>query len=331
MSSSSPTRSPLTSTNGHTPVFVVFKFGGTSVGSAARLKNVVRVVSEAAQTARVLVVNSALSRVTRQLDRALDAFTAGEERPDAVLDGLLDGLRKRHRWQAAEVLRPTAQMRYASVVEQRLARLREVFETVAQEGRTPAARDAILAAGEQLAVPMVALALQDAGLDTFHGEAVELVRTDRTFGAAKVDLAASRTALRTWHAELAPTAVPVIAGFIGGTARGETTTLGFEGSDYSAALLASILNAHVLIRYTDVDGLYTHDPSTHPDATPIDQLTMTEALQRIEKGELGMHPKTLQPLAEQGIPLRIRSITELDAPGTLIAPQPQQVSARMAS
>jgi aspartate kinase len=87
----------------------------------------------------------------------------------------------------------------------------------------------------------------------------------------------------------------------------------------------------VLIRYTDVDGLYTHDPSTHPDATPIDQLTMTEALQRIEKGELGMHPKTLQPLAEQGIPLRIRSITELDAPGTLIAPQPQQVSARMAS
>lgn len=335
MNRSSTTSSPLVSTNGHTPVFVVFKFGGTSVGAAARLQNVVRVVKEAAQTARVLVVNSALSRVTRQLDRALDAFTAGEERPDEerpdeVLDGLLDGLRKRHRWQAAEVLRPTAQMRYASVVEQRLAHLRDVFEEVARGGRTPARRDAILATGEQLAVPMVALALQDAGLDAIHGEAVGLLRTDRSFGAAQVDIAASRNTLRAWHDELAPTSVPVVAGFIGGTERGETTTLGFEGSDYSAALFASILNADVLVRYTDVDGLYTQDPRTHPDATLIAEMSMTDALKRIEAGDLGMHPKTLRPLAEQGIPLRIRSITDLDAPGTLIAPQPQHVTARVA-
>lgn len=325
----SPVSSPPTAlTNGHAPEFIVFKFGGTSVGAATRLQNVVRVVTEAAASARVLVVNSALSRVTRQLDRALDAFTSGESHPDAVLDELLDGLRKRHRWQAAEVLSPAAQIRYASVVEQRLARLREVFDVVQRKGRTPAARDAILATGEQLAVPMVALALQDVGLDAVHGEATNLLRTDRTFSAANVDLAASRQALRAWYYELGPASVPVIAGFIGGSADGATTTLGFEGSDYSAALFASNLNADVLIRYTDVDGLYTKDPRKHDDAAPIAQITMTDALARIDAGELGMHPKTLRPLADRGIPLRIRSITDLDAPGTLIAPQP--VSAHVA-
>jgi aspartate kinase len=297
-----------------------FKFGGTSVGSVERFRRVIRVV-EAARTARVLVVNSALSNVTRQLDGAMDAVAASPPSAASVADELLAQLRTRHREQAADVLAPASQMQYASIVERRLARLREALEQAARAEATPALRDQVLAIGEQLAVPMVALALHDAGLDAALGDATQLLRTDATFGAAVVDGEATRAALCTWYASLAPTVVPVLAGFIGGTDTGAITTLGFEGSDYSAALFSSMLNADVLTRYTDVDGLYTEDPRTHDDATPIDLMTMEAALARTEGGELGIHPKTLRPLVEAGIPLRIRSIDALEAPGTRIVPE----------
>lgn len=321
---------PLDSRNGYASErsFVVFKFGGTSVGAVDRFRRVVDIVRKTAASARVLVVNSALSQVTRQLSGALDAFTTDTARQDAVLAELIDALRKRHRAQAAQVLTPAGQMRYASVVEKRLARLREVFEAVERAGFSPARRDAILAEGEQLAVPMVALALEDAGREAPQGDATRLLRTDDTFGEAVVDREATAAALREWYGRLPSSAVPVIAGFIGGTADGRTTTLGFEGSDYSAALFTAMLNADVLIRYTDVDGLYTCDPRTHEDAERIDRISMEKAFALTESGRLGMHPKTLRPLVEAGIPLHIRSIVDPDAPGTQIVPREQLVSSR---
>lgn len=309
----------------HRPV-QAFKFGGTSVGSPERLRAVVRIVCTAAAEAQVIVINSALARVTRQLDAAVDAVADAPAMAAAVADDLLAALRRRHREQAAAVLRPTSQMQYAAVVERRLARTRTALERLPATGATPAARDAVLATGEQLAVPMVALALQDAGLDAVHGEATQLLRTDATFGAARVDRRATQEAVHAWQAGLPEGSVPVMAGFIGATAEGATTTLGFEGSDYSAALFAALLNADVLTRYTDVDGLYTADPRTHDAATRIDRMTMEQALARTEAGELGMHPKTLRPLVEAGIPLRIRSIDDPDAPGTWIVPAAQQVA-----
>lgn len=310
-----------------TEPFIVFKFGGTSVGAVDRFRRVVDIVTQAAESARVLVVNSALAQVTRQLSGALDAFTTDPVHQSGVLRDVLEKMRKRHRDQAAQVLTPAAQMQYASIVEKRLARLREVFDRVRNGGFTPELRDAVLATGEQLAVPMVALALEDAGLDAPVGDATKLLRTDDTFGEAAVDRDATATALRDWHGRLSADAVPVIAGFIGGTADGRTTTLGFEGSDYSAALFTALLNADVLIRYTDVDGLYTKDPREHDDAERIDRISMEKAFALTESGRLGMHPKTLRPLVEAGIPLHIRSIVDPEAPGTRIVPKEQLVSA----
>lgn len=314
--------------NGSLPAdpFIVFKFGGTSVGTVDRLQRVVETVRWVAPSARILVVNSALSRVTRRLSGALDAFTADEAGRGDLLAEFLEALRRRHRDQAATALTPAAQIRYASVVEKRLARLRDVFDCVEHDGVTPASRDAILASGEQLAVPMVALALEDAGLEVPQGDATRLLRTDATFGAATVDRAATMDALREWYGQLPSTAVPVIAGYIGGTADGRTTTLGFEGSDYSAALFAALLNADVLVRYTDVDGLYTRDPRTHADAERIARISMEKAFALTEAGRLGMHPKTLRPLVEAGIPLHIRSIDDPEAPGTQIVPAKQMAS-----
>jgi len=310
---------------------LAFKFGGTSVGSPERFRRVIRVVTDAARSARVLVVNSALSGVTRQLDAGLDAVLAADASPAPVADELLAALRARHREQAAAVLSSTCQMQYASTVEQHLARLRQILDEAATKGARLALRDQVLAIGEQLAVPMVVLALHDAGLEVVHGDATRLLRTDASFGGATVDLDLTRDALRHWAHAMPPHAVPVLAGFIGGTGDGATTTLGFEGSDYSAALFASMLNADTLTRYTDVDGLYTKDPHTHDDAVPIEELAMEAALARTEAGELGMHPKTLRPLVDAGIALHIRSIDAPDASGTRIIPEAQLVATGTAS
>ena len=304
----------------------VYKFGGTSVGAVDRFRRIVEIVTATAPEQRVVVVASALSQVTRQLSGGLEEFVTrlngtGNGEAGRVLGALLETLRSRHLDQAEAVLSAEMQARYGAVVDERLAALEDTFEAVRSDGFTPARRDAVLAIGEQLSVPMVSCALQDAGLTAPLGDATRHVVTDDTFGEAVVRREETARRIRNWHASCPEGAVPVIAGFIGGTEAGVTTTLGFEGSDYSAALVAAILGADRLIRYTDVDGIYTDDPRTNAEATRIERITMEKAFAMTESGRLGMHPKTLRPLVKAGIPLFIRSIIEPEAPGTEIIPK----------
>lgn len=302
------------------PPITVFKFGGTSVGSPERFRSVIEIAAQTADEGRLVVIVSALSNVTRQLSAGLEAFTTQDRDRDAVLRELVATMRTRHLGQAETVLSDHRADAYADLVHQRLQHLQGVFADVERQGFSPAARDAILATGEQLSVPMVTLALRDAGLAAPHCDVTALMVTDDTFGEANVLHDETTRRLRRWYAELRPTAVPVIAGFIGATEGGRTTTLGFEGSDYSASLTARILGAQCLTRYTDVDGLYTADPKTDPSAERLDEISMEKAFALTESGRLGMHPKTLRPLADAAIPMQIRSIDEPDAPGTRITP-----------
>ena len=302
------------------PPRVVFKFGGTSVGAPERFETVISILREAAATAApVVAIVSALSQVSRQLSGAVERV-ATQADGQAVGASVIDTLRARHQQQAEAVLSAERQEAYAAVLDERLGALRERFAAVEASGFTPAARDAVLATGEQLSVPMVTLALRDAGLRAPHCHATRLVVTDNTHGEAHVNTEATARCVQNWYQALAPDAVPVVAGFIGATPAGDTTTLGFEGSDYSASLFARILGARCLTRYTDVDGLYTADPSAHDDAQRLDRLSMDEAFAMTESGDLGMHPKTLRPLADANIPMQVRSIMQPDRPGTSILP-----------
>jgi aspartate kinase len=301
------------------PLYVL-KFGGTSVGSPERFRRAVGVVTRTARQGRVVVVASALARVTRQLSNALEAFTTHPLHQASVQRDLLEALRTRHLGQAAEVLLPDAQAAYADVLDERLNALDATFDRVRADGFSPRLRDVVLATGEQCAVPMLALALQDAGLDAALGDATTLIATDAAFGDANVRLDATRAQLRDWHAALAPEAVGVVAGYLGRAPNGATTTLGFEGSDYSASLVAAMLGARRLTRYTDVPCLYTRDPRTHADAEPIRRLAMERAFAMTESGHLGMHPKTLRPLVEAHVAMHVRCIDDPEAPGTAIVP-----------
>jgi aspartate kinase len=298
----------------------VFKFGGTAVGTSERFRTVVDILRRTAETGRVLAVVSAQGKTTRRLSAGMETFVTQFSDRSVVVDTLIDDLRERHLAQAREVLSDDRQAAYADVIDGQLQHLRDVFSAVEDGGFTPALRDAVLATGEQLSVPMVTLALRDQGHEAPFCDATQLVVTDDTFGEANVDLEATTERVRRWYEGLAPGAVPVVAGFIGATAGGTTTTLGFEGSDYSAALFAQILRAACLTRYTDVDGLYTDDPETSGDAERLDEISMEQAFALTESGRLGMHPKTLRPIVEAGIPMQVRSIDEPDGRGTRIRP-----------
>ena len=304
------------------PPSVVFKFGGTSVGAGDRFRTVVDLIGTAAETGRVVAVVSALGHVTRRLSRGMEAFATDPSQRPAVVQSLVDDLRARHLEQSEAVLSPDRAESYEALLEERLRELRQCFARVERQGFTPALRDAVLATGEQLAVPMVTLALRDAGLEAPHCDATALMVTDATHGEANVDFDTTAERVRTWYGDLPSGAVPVVAGFIGATPEGTTTTLGFEGSDYSAALFARILEAQCLTRYTDVDGLYSEDPEAHADAERLERLSMDEAYAMTESGRLGMHPKTLRPLVDADIPMQVRSIVEPGGTGTQIVPEP---------
>lgn len=303
------------------PPRVVFKFGGTSVGRIDRFQTVVDILRRTAETGRVVAVVSAQGKVTRRLSAGMEAFATqfGDRTP--IVETLLKDLRARHRSQAEEVLTRESQSVYADVLEERLQALRSVFAEVEQEGFTPAARDAVLATGEQLSVPMVTLALRDQGLTAPFCDVTAMVVTDDTFGEANVLTGPTARRVRQWYAALDPEAVPVVAGFIGATKAETTTTLGFEGSDYSAALFAQILEAECLTRYTDVDGLYSDDPRENEAAEQLERISMERAFALTESGRLGMHPKTLRPLVEANIPMQVRSIDEPGGQGTRIVPE----------
>ena len=288
----------------------VLKFGGTSVGSMETVCRVVEIVCQAVETHRIVVTVSALSGVT---DRLVDLTNGDANKP-----GHLDHLHDRHRVLAEAVLSPFSFAAYEQMLTDYLSSLRSLLDrNTVDPGRR---HDAVLATGERLSAPLIAFALEDAGLDAAAHDAAPLVRTDDRHGDASVDHATTHHLIQSWHALLASTSVPVVTGFLGSSSKGHTTTLGRGGSDYSAALFASALNASILERWTDVDGLYTQDPHLHPDAEPLTHLDLTDANSLNRANLLGMHHEALAPLVAAGIPLHVRSTLHAGR-GTMIMPE----------
>ena len=178
-------------------------------------------------------------------------------------------------------------------------------------------RDYVLSTGERVSVQLVAAALRAATLPAVAVDARDFIRSDDRHGEANVDLATTRGLLREaagqWRGQ-----VPVITGFIGRSDAGHTTTLGRDGSDYSAAIVAQGLRARVLQIWTDVRGVLTADPEVVPEARPIPSLSYGEALELSVFGARVLHPRTMVPLIEDGIVLEIRATDDPDDPGTRV-------------
>ena len=241
----------------------VYKFGGSSLGAAARLPLVVRRVAEAERPLAVVV--SALGDTTEWLLEAGRAAAAGDEA--RARDGLERALALVHT-RGAEVLEPQPladlERSWAEIVADGVAAVADLGEARAL---VPAALDVLLSVGERLSSQLVAAALRAGGLAGLAVDAREIFRTDDRHGDASVDLGASlRPVLeRRAHWE---SVIPVVTGFIGRAQDGSTTTLGRNGSDYAATTLAALLGAPEVTIWTDVGGVMTADPDLVEEALP---------------------------------------------------------------
>ena len=192
---------------------------------------------------------------------------------------------------------------------------------------TPPMRDLISSLGERLSAPLVAAALAVRGVPSEAIEATELVVTDSYHGAAepRMDQTRGRCSARL-NPLLRHGVTPVVTGFIGATEDGVLTTLGRGGSDYSATILGAALEANEVTIWTDVDGMLTADPHLVPDASTIPEISYREAAELAYFGAKVLHPKTLRPVMQCGIPVWIRNTFAPDKPGTRITPHGHECS-----
>jgi len=292
------------------------KFGGTSVGSAERIRAAVELVRERSAR-RPLVVVSAFAGVTDRLIRGARLALARDPGRGEVLREI----RARHE-DAVRDLLPLGERRNELLahVEALATELGILYTGVHYlEDLTPRSLDAISAVGERLSVEIVAAAFEAQGLRARAVDARGLVVTDDRFGRAMPLLDETGARVReTLVPLLQKGPVPVVAGFIGSTREGVTTTLGRGGSDWSAAILGSLLPAEEIQIWTDVDGILTVDPKLVAGARAIPEVTFDEAAELAYFGAKVLHPATIKPAVEKGIPVRILNSLNPSAPGTLI-------------
>lgn len=282
----------------------VLKFGGSSVANAACMRQVGSVVREALP-ASPLVVLSAMGKTTDALFRAAKAAQRGD------LDAALaesQALFQRTREALRDLLGGPAPVGVAEQLAAQESELQLLLRGVALlRELTPRSMDAIASTGERLSTRVFAAYLEREGVPVTHVDAREVVRTDATFGSGAPQQAAIKVqALERVAPYLGAGRVVVTQGYIGATEDGTTTTLGRGGSDYSAALLGAALGAEEIQIWTDVEGVLTADPRVVPAARPIKRLSFAEAAELAAFGAKVLHPATVQPAVEAGIPVTVR-------------------------
>ena len=297
---------------------LVMKFGGTSVGSAAAIRNLVEIVRAArAEWPRVAVVVSAMSGVTDALLRSAHAAENGDTQGAATT---VEMLRDKHMTVLRELAPHPHQV--GQHIADSLAEFTALCHAMNVLGEaSPRALDAISSLGERMSAPLVAAALAAAGLPSESVDSAEVVVTDSVHQSATPDMAATTAnAQRTVAPLLARGVVPVITGFIGATKAGVTTTLGRGGSDFSAAIFGVALEASEVWIWTDVPGVMTADPRVAVDARTLPELTFREISELAFYGAKVLHPKTIRPVIERGIALWVKNTFQPEHPGTQIIP-----------
>ena len=296
---------------------IVMKFGGTSVADAERILAVAEIV-RGRLARRPIVVISALSGVTDLLERAVACARSGER--DA-LEPILADVGRRHRWAVSGCVKDAGRRHDLGLeVDALFEDLRQLLRSVRVLGEgSPRSSDALCAFGELLSSRIVASALEDQGLRARLVDAREVMITDGTFGGAEPDLdeVAARGA-RLLMGPLAAGEVPVLAGYIGSTTDGRTTTLGRGGGDTSAAVIGAALRADEIEIWTDVDGVMTADPRRVPEARRRASVTFAEAAELAYYGAKVLHPASIAPAVRSKIPVRVLNALRPEGAGTVI-------------
>jgi aspartate kinase len=299
---------------------IVMKFGGTSVGSAERMQRAMALVAKY-RDEQPVVVTSAMTQVTNQLEDLAQLAARGNR--TRLIATKLAALQAVHNTAVTELqLDAAAETALRDVVHAKIAILGNILKSVSALGElTPRGRDLILSFGERLSIHLVAAALNSQGVPAVAVNATKFVVTDDTFTDAQPLLSRSKTKAKKLLMPLIKDGVvPVITGFIGATTEGVTTTLGRGGSDFSSTIVGYCLGADEVWIWTDVDGVMTSDPRIIPEARSIEHMSYEEAAELSYFGAKVIHPRTMVPTEELGIPIVIKNTMNPTHVGTRITP-----------
>jgi len=283
----------------------VLKFGGKSLAATPNFEQIINIITDESTTDKLSIVVSAIGDTTDELCRLLELSKNGGAYQKVF---------------AAYCNRPYHDK---AVVSDELSYLKKLFEGVSLVGDYSAkTKDIILAQGELIASKLLASTLAKQGINAIAVDSRAFFITTEEFGQAQIRQQVSQRKTSTYFTNLTPGAIPIVTGFIGASAQGHTTTLGRNGSNYSAALLANYIDASVLLNYTNIDGIYTANPDWVKTAKRIDALHYDDANELVKFGASILHAKTLLPLTEKNIPLHIyNTLTPADG-GSIISALP---------
>lgn len=284
----------------------VFKFGGASVKEAVGVRNLADVINTQGAGDAIVVV-SAMGKTTNALEEVAQLYACNQL------------VAAQDRWESVQAYHETI----INSLTGDFSAAMDTFSTGhALLSEPPAGSydriyDQIVSLGEVISTQIVAAYLLAMGVPTQWADARRLVATDATFREGKVDWTTTESAINDYVGQFSGRVI-VTQGFIGQTATGETTTLGREGSDYTAAIFAYCLNADSVTIWKDVPGVLNADPKYFDDTVLLDRLTYQDAIELAYYGATVIHPKTIKPLQNKGIPLYVRSFLRPDQPGTAI-------------
>jgi aspartate kinase len=303
---------------------VVMKFGGSSVASAERIRNVAERVSESGKGNQVVVVCSAMGDTTDKLLALCSDASKGLEKP---VEERLASIKEAHLSALAAAVRDKPLRRQVrGVLDVTFSQLEKLARGSTVLGElTPRSKDAILACGERLSNPIVMGALLERGMRAVYmtgGEAG--IMTDDRFGDATPLMEVTKFQVREKLSPLLEEGkTPVVTGYTGATQSGDTTTLGRGGSDLTGTIIASAIDADEVWIWSDVDGLMTADPRIVPNARVLREVSYEEAGEMAVFGAKALHPRTLEPVAEKGIPVRFRNTFHPKDQGTVVKRKPK--------
>jgi aspartokinase/homoserine dehydrogenase 1 len=295
--------------------WVVHKFGGTSVINADRYRHVAKIITARPESRRAVVV-SAMRGVTDALVSVVEMAA----RRDRGYLGVLDQLRARHQQAATELLSPGPGDELLERFERDFTDLADVLHaTWLLKSHSDRAMDLITGLGEVWSAQLLATHLQEVGESVAWLDAREVLVVTRGPSGLEVEWEASAERLRAWLAALPSVPSTVIAtGYIASTPEGLVTTLGRNGSDFSASIFAALLDASECHIWTDVDGVMSANPRLVPDAVLLDELSYSEAMELAYFGARVIHPGTMAPAVSRNIPIWIRNTFRPELPGTRI-------------
>ncbi len=299
---------------------LVFKFGGASVKDANAVKNVATILQKF-KGKKIAVVISAMGKSTNALERLTDAYFYKKDDPQTILEEI-----KAYHFSIVNDLFENKQHPFYNELENTFVELQWAIEDEPTHSYNHE-YDQIVSMGELISTKIVSAYLNHISINNKWLDVRGIIQTDNTYREGKIDFELTESLVTK---DLLPlfssTDIVITQGFLGGTSENFTTTLGREGSDYTAAVLSYCLNAENVTIWKDVPGVLNADPKWFANTVKIDELTYQDAIELTYYGATVIHPKTIKPLQNKNIPLFVRSFLKPDDEGTIIKDSNKKLS-----